>query len=346
MAFGYVSGLLDVKDFIQSCPSSCEDRAGQVPQVPMDSQDLYYRSVDDLNRLVRMAALRLPGDIDLIVGIPRSGLLVANLLALHMHVPMATLGGFARGEVLDIGSRFARRPATLRKVLVVDDSVSSGVQLRAARDRLAGKDVPLLFAAAYCTPEALPLVDFAFEVLPQPRAFEWNILNGELLRNACVALDAIKTLGRDGPARHFQYPIGHVVCTEPEARRAEIQALLDRRGIACGRLWLAPDGDASGPVAHLADSYRRSGAQVLIVAGVATACRVADASGRAVFAVETMQMAYPGRAPGMAMTFAGPKPPNLRVPLTWFVRQAAADIAGRLFARRQGLWRGPRQESH
>jgi hypothetical protein len=332
-----------VKDFIQSYPSSCEYGAGQVP---MDTQDLYYRSVDDLNRLVRTAAPRLPGDIDLIVGIPRSGLLVANLLALHMHVPMATLGGFARGEVLDVGSRFARRPAALRKVLVVDDSVSSGAQLRAARDRLAGKDVPLLFAAAYCTPEALSLVDFAFEVLPQPRAFEWNILNGELLRSACVALDAISAGGRDGPAQHFQYPVAHVVSTAPEARRAEIQAFLEKRSVACSRLWLAPDGFAINAAAHLADVYRRSGAQILIVDDLATACRVADVSGRAVFAVETMQMAYPGRAPGMTMTFPGPRPPDLRVPLTWFMRQAVADIAGRLFARHCGVWRPRRREGH
>lgn len=34
---------------------------------------------------------RLPRDIDLVVGIPRSGLLAANLLSLAANIPMADL---------------------------------------------------------------------------------------------------------------------------------------------------------------------------------------------------------------------------------------------------------------
>ena len=35
----------------------------------------------------------LPRDVDIVAGIPRSGLLVANLLALHLNVPMTDIAG-------------------------------------------------------------------------------------------------------------------------------------------------------------------------------------------------------------------------------------------------------------
>ena len=46
-----------------------------------------YRSFADMNNdLVRNLA-RFPHDVDLIVGIPRSGMLPANLLALYLNKP-------------------------------------------------------------------------------------------------------------------------------------------------------------------------------------------------------------------------------------------------------------------
>jgi orotate phosphoribosyltransferase len=304
-------------------------------------EDLYYRSIDDLNRLVRDAAGKLPSDIDLVVGIPRSGLLVANLLALHMHLPLATLGGFQRGEVLDIGSRFARRPAATRKVLVVDDSVSSGRQLRAAREILKGAAVPVLYATAYCTPESLSLVDFAFEVLPQPRAFEWNILNGEVLRSSCVDLEAIVGANDDLAAprtRQFHYPVGHIVSARPESMRAAVEAALRRGDIEWGQLWLAPASD--GGDAHLAVTYRQSGASLFITRDLAGARVVAEAAQKPVLSMQAMQMIYPGRPAGAAMTFAGRRPADLNVPLSWFIRQSVADVGHRLMARRRPFRRG------
>jgi hypothetical protein len=313
----------------------------------MASHDLYYRSIDDLDRLVRDAATRLPGDIDLVVGIPRSGLLVASLLALHMHLPMATLPGFMRGEILHVGRRLARRSQTPRKVLVVDDSVSSGAQLRVARDALTGMDVPLLFGVAYSTPEALALVDFAFEVLPQPRVFEWNILNGETLRTSCVDLDALEAEasawdavagsdGRDRIGRHFHYPIGHITSTRGEADRGAIEAFLRRRGVSWGRLWLAGEATGSGDD-HRATAYRDSGALLFIAHDRAVARSVAEKAQRPVFSTETMQLIYPGREAGAVMTFSGHRPAQLSVPLTWFVRQAAVELTHRIAARHPRL---------
>ena len=44
---------------------------------------MYYRNIADLNRVILKRLNILPRDFDLIVGIPRSGMLPANLLALY-----------------------------------------------------------------------------------------------------------------------------------------------------------------------------------------------------------------------------------------------------------------------
>ena len=43
-----------------------------------------YRSISDLNNIILQRLSILPRDFDLIVGVPRSGMLPANLLALYL----------------------------------------------------------------------------------------------------------------------------------------------------------------------------------------------------------------------------------------------------------------------
>lgn len=319
--------------------------------------DLYYRSFEDLNRLVRTSAARLPSDIDVVVGIPRSGLLVANLLALHLHVPLADVDGFANGRVLDSGRRLAGRSGSpLAKALVVDDSVTSGAQLAAAREKLSGLGVPLSYAVAYAAPEALHLVDFAFEVLPQPRVFEWNVLSSEVLTDACVDIDGVLCRdptdeeNDDGEAyRRFiadvpvrfrpRHRIKHLVTSRLERYRAETEQWLARHGIGYERLWMAPFATAAerraarAYAALKADVYRETGARLFIESSDGVAGEIAELTGRPVFCTDTRHMIYPGMPPGAIMTFPGRTPPRLDVPLGWFIRQASVETARRVMSR-------------
>ncbi len=323
--------------------------------------DLYYRGFEDLNRLVRESAIKLPSDIDVVVGIPRSGLLVANLIALHLHLPLAELGGFARGELLYHGWRLSKRgeiPA-FRKVLVVDDSISSGAELRNAQAKLKNVRTPLLYAVAYAAPEALHMVDFAFEVLPQPRVFEWNIMNGEVLKNACVDIDGVlcgdpTDEENDDGERYLKFiaetplrcrpraRIKHLVTSRLERYRRETEQWLVKNGIEYERLWMAPYPTAAARRAAQAyaklkaEIYRETGAQLFIESADHVAREIAEIVQRPVFCTDTRQMFYPGQAPGALMTFPGRTPPGVRVPLSWFIRQAGMEVASRLMSRISG----------
>ncbi|MGH9423649.1 MAG: phosphoribosyltransferase, partial [Thermoanaerobaculia bacterium] len=64
-----------------------------------------YRSINDLVLRVRELLPQVPRDVDLVVGIPRSGLLPATVIALALEKPVADLDSFLRGSI-------ARRGAT------------------------------------------------------------------------------------------------------------------------------------------------------------------------------------------------------------------------------------------
>ena len=114
-----------------------------------------YRNISDLNQVILKRISMIPRDFDLIVGIPRSGMLPANLLALYLNRPYTDLNSFinghiykagARGQFFDIGQ--------FKKVLVVDDSIASGSAMnkcKASLEHLSEK-----FDIEYCCVYAAP----------------------------------------------------------------------------------------------------------------------------------------------------------------------------------------------
>ena len=100
-----------------------------------------YRSLADMYDAITMGLGRLPDNIDLIVGVPRSGLIPANFLGLLLNLPITDVEGLIEGRVMASGR--TRRGAAVNKtfaemknVLVIDDSVFHGNSIRAVKERL------------------------------------------------------------------------------------------------------------------------------------------------------------------------------------------------------------------
>ena len=162
-----------------------------------------YRTVAQLDDAVVSWLAELPRDIDIVAGVPRSGLLVANLVALHLNVPMTDVAGIVEGRVIQSGARFNgsdARPflSKPRHVLVVDDSVCSGSAMAKVKAQLAAAALPhrITYAAVYMSPEARldGHVDLYREVVAMPRVFEWNLMHGTVLANSCVDIDGVLCL--------------------------------------------------------------------------------------------------------------------------------------------------------
>ncbi len=64
-----------------------------------------YRSIEDLNNAILTNLSLFQQQFDLIVGIPRSGMLPANLIALYLNKPFTDIDSFIEGRVYSSGER-------------------------------------------------------------------------------------------------------------------------------------------------------------------------------------------------------------------------------------------------
>jgi len=155
---------------------------------------LNFKTYSQLTKDIRKAIINLPKDIDLVVGIPRSGMIPAYMIGSFLNLPVASLDEYLNNAIVSSGSRpVISRNETIKKVLIVDDSVNSGGTLSKVKNKLIEKneDIEYAFFAAYATDESKVLVDFYASICNQPRIFQWNYLYHDILSTACFDVDGV-----------------------------------------------------------------------------------------------------------------------------------------------------------
>jgi uncharacterized HAD superfamily protein len=280
-----------------------------------------YRSIEDLNRHIISGLRKVPVGTDLIVGIPRSGLLAANLLALHLNLPLTDLEGFTQGKILKSGERQKDNEKPFghyKRVVVMDDSVYTGAAIEAAQQKLAGlyPDKEIFFAAVYVVPEALTSVHFYFNVCTWPRVFEWNILHHNVLDKCCVDIDGVLCKDpaeeeNDDGVRYQQFlaeaqplflptkTIGYLVTNRLEKYRAHTEAWLSKHNVKYNRLIMCdlPSKEArvkaNNHGGFKASVYVQYEGLLFIESSVQQAQQIADLSSRPVYCVDSRRMVYP-----------------------------------------------------
>lgn len=92
-----------------------------------------------MQSLIRDSLPRWAG-VDVVVGLPKSGMLPASYIATALNVPLLDIDAFVYRASIGSGRRplrgFEDFPRQGDRVLVVDDSISSGRALRAAEEKL------------------------------------------------------------------------------------------------------------------------------------------------------------------------------------------------------------------
>jgi uncharacterized HAD superfamily protein/adenine/guanine phosphoribosyltransferase-like PRPP-binding protein len=284
---------------------------------------MQYRSIRDLNNAIHSNLHRLPSDIDVVVGIPRSGLLVANIIALALNLRLAELGGFTRGRLIDAGKTRRRRALDIeytevKHALIVDDSIHTGTAIADTRQALAhlsGK-MKLTYAVAYKPKETVDPDVIAFETVPMPRVFEWNLFHHPVLRSACVDIDGVLCHDpadeeNDDGSAYVQFllnarprylptqTIGHLVTSRLEKYRAETEAWLARRNIAYERLVMLdlPDANTRRQLGmhgrFKGEYYRRVNSPLFIESEAHQAAEIAKVSGKPVLCTADQTIYHP-----------------------------------------------------
>ena len=159
---------------------------------------MVYRSYEDLSNCIRRNLWKVPQDIDLIVGVPRSGMIPALMLAELMNIRCADIDAFAEGREMSCGGRQklmasqALKEDGKKKVLVLDDTVLAGSAMRKARERLAPLEemCDIIYGCVYAEGKnAKEMVDLWLEDIWQPGEkvwlYEWNVPRQRQLYQIC-----------------------------------------------------------------------------------------------------------------------------------------------------------------
>jgi hypoxanthine phosphoribosyltransferase len=228
------------------------------------------RLVQDTARLCSY----LPGDIDAVLGIARSGLLPATQIAVMLHRPLFSVKTFESdpAQILDCGGgwRMLGVPpygpmADPKKVLIVDDTAWHGIAMQHVK-RLAARRWPkarILTAVVYAHPQTLHLLDFVACSYGGPHYLEWNLFNASHVDPAVgggmvsdldgiLCPDIAPEDDDDGPRylaairnalpiqRPNRRPISVIVTARLEKYRADTESWLSRAGIRWQRLVMGP----------------------------------------------------------------------------------------------------------
>jgi len=248
-----------------------------------------FISLQQLRRDVTEWAKSIPPH-DCICGVEWSGMLPASILASAwgksaMPLQMAYPGN---------GS-----------LLVVDDSINYGGAMRLAR-AIAPKDAH--FAAVYAANEQIASqVDYHFQILPQPRFFEWNIWKHDLLAYACLDMDGIicddcQTADNDDGPRYESFlknaeprylpriTVSAIVTGRLEKYREQTADWLSRHGVTCQRLHMMPmdtmqERRAYGIARFKSEVYSGSRYRLFIESAQGQAQEIAKTTGKHVLLV-------------------------------------------------------------
>jgi orotate phosphoribosyltransferase len=283
--------------------------------------NMNYRSLEDLNRAITNNLAKVPLETDLIVGVPRSGLLAANLLALHLNLPFTDVEGFLEGRILQSGERlknYIKPFSEYNNVLIVEDSIYSGSSVKMVKEKLNGltKGKNLLYAAVFAVPESRNQVDIYFEVCPVPRIFEWNMMHHNLLSRSCVNIDGVlckdPTEDENDHGSNYEYflenvepffrsskTIGFLVTNRLEKYRTLTEAWLAKHNVKYNTLIMlnlpneAARLKANNHGEFKADVYIKSNCVLFIESSLWQSRQIASLSGKPVYCMDERKMIYP-----------------------------------------------------
>lgn len=231
-----------------------------------EAVDVLVRGIEDL----------VPGRFDCYVGVPRAGLLFANILSCVYGAGLATPAGFLNGDVW-----FAHEVelSKIKRVLVVEDSVVTGRQIGGVVESLKAAFPNVTFESLAifktrgrrCYP-----VDYVLFESESWTLAEWNLLtslghvgrlgvdlDGVLCRDCPVEFDDdgpkyVRWLKLAAPLFLPRFKVDVIITSRLEKYRALTEAWLFDKGVRYGKLVMMPLDSKVDRTRELVISFKSS----------------------------------------------------------------------------------------
>jgi orotate phosphoribosyltransferase len=287
-----------------------------------------FLTYEKLNADVKKWSMALPTDLSMIVGVPRSGMLVATQLGLFRNLAVMTVPQFvgllqseAREPALRRGYAHGWRALKNRHVLVVDDTLLRGNTMSRQQQLINanvedGHTLKVSYGALYTLPGNEGLVDFSCEAVPQRRLMEWNFMHSDVqMKKAALDCDGVLCEDWTGqeqdsdpeyelfitnarPLHLPTAPVGAIVTGRLEKYRDITEAWLSRHHVKYGELIMHPAALASvrragkpKTAAEIkAHVYASDKFNLFVESHPKHAKRIAELTGKPVIATDTMTL--------------------------------------------------------
>lgn len=271
-----------------------------------------YITLSDLSDLIRNNIQLIPHDIDLVVGVPRSGMIPAYMIALFLNKRVSDLNSFLNGHIVDAGERKKYiKESNIHKILVVDDSVQSGNAMIKAKSKLNSKfdNLDCIFFAPIVSTIGKEYVDLWIKIIDEDRIFEWNLFHHSFIQRACLDIDGVLNVDPEIDDDGLKYEefllhaipkflptvtIGTLVTCRLEKYRVQTEQWLKKYNIRYNQLIMLDLPNKSSRVAwgrhgeYKAECYMNNrNAIIFIESSKSQAEIIAKVSGKPVICVET-----------------------------------------------------------
>ena len=282
-----------------------------------------FVTLADMARTIRNNLYKIPHDVDFIIGIPRSGILAASIMAEFLNLPLIDLDSFIFGAKPTGGKRLRYRKESDRekkRALVVDDTLYGGTANREARKKLAPfKDkyefiYLVVFHEGRCNDIDIALEDVRKYTnnFTQIVLYEWNILqhHADVMGRFLFDMDGVFCVDppdeRDAQVYHDYIcnatplflpaaEIGEIVTFRLNSNRAITERWLSEHGIRYKTLTMFPaetwderHNSGISPAKFKADIYsKRPMAKLFIESEDAQARAIYMMTGKPVYCVST-----------------------------------------------------------
>lgn len=275
------------------------------------------RSVADMDLAISRNLWKLDRDkFDIVVGIPRSGMIPASIIATYLQMPLATLEGYCAGIA---HGRSGKPVHASDRILLVDDTSNKGGAMKRAV-QMIGKRAHAITRLAvfgpYQVEDPESIIDIWFEECQGPRGFAWNLWKHARLKRWAFDFDGVlcrdptSQENDDGPAyRNFiltappmflpTRPIGHIITCRLEKYRGECMAWLKQHDVQCDQLHMMQHASkaermkAGGRGQWKAGIFQETGADMFIESCPKQARIIAEHSGKPVWCIRTQSLALP-----------------------------------------------------
>lgn len=283
---------------------------------------LNFKSYADLAQVVHNnLPIIAAKNFDLIVGVPRSGIIPAYMIALDLNISVCSFSDLVEDKPLKNFStrklrNIIKRPSDAKNILIVEDSYNTGRRIPEQKKMLSSDLLSkVTFMAVYSSVED-PAIDFYLEMVPQPRVFEWNIFHHEgTLAASCFDMDGVlcedpTDAQNDDGARYVDFiktakpkyipthKVGSIVTSRLEKYRSQTEEWLRVNGVRYDTLLMLDGYTAeerrrkSVHAPFKAQEYRNEKYKLFIESSLAQAQLISNISGKPVYCTDANKMIY------------------------------------------------------